>query len=252
MVRWFNRIVIFSCTLAIVALFSALVRSQAAPIVVGSAPDQTASPANRIAQLMMPNNVQPRYRVNDMWQLVYQAMPDLPRENQYINRDTGELDEDYTLIRRLIRYHVYVKNRPPLFRLDWKLTLADYLTVSDPNTGQTVSANEPIRYETYPGQDVLMGRGAEAATENAAPTLSVLDGDRAAIARLTPAQRDRLVEVLVMIFNPGYAASVEAQAATEAAQTPAIDPASPGNSGRELPRAPQAGDANLLIPGSLR
>lgn len=253
MFRWLNRILIFSCTMAIAALFSALVRSQAAPaIVIGSALNQTDPQTDRIAQLMMPNRLQTRYRINDMWQLVYQAMPDLPLENQYISRETGEIDDDYTLIRRLIRYHVYVKNRPPLFRLDWKLTLADYLTVSDPNTGQTISANEPIRYETYPGNDVLTVAAIGSGTENEAQAVSVLEGDRAAIARLSPAQRDRLVEVLTMIFNPSYAASVEAHAANEAVPDSASDPASTPDGGRDLPRAPQAGDANLLIPGSSR
>lgn len=247
MLRWLNRILIFSCTMAIVTLFSALVQSQATPtIVTGSAVEPTQTQADRIAQLMVPNRLQTRYRINDMWQLVYQAMPDLPLENQYINRNTGEVDEDYTLIRRLIRYHVYVKNRPPLFRLDWKLTLADYLTVTDPNTGQTVSANERISSETYPGNDVLTIALSDV------PTLSVLDGDRAAIARLTPEQRDRLVEVLAMIFNPSYAASVEAHAANEVTPDPTSNPASMPDSGRDLPRAPQAGDANLLIPGSSR
>ncbi len=253
MSRWLNRVITFTCTMAIVALLSALVRSNAAPtIVTSSAIDRTQPQAERIAQLMLPNRLQTRYRINDMWQLVYQAMPDLPLENQYTNTETGEIDDDYTLMRRLIRYHVYVKNRPPLFRLDWKLTLADYLTVTDPNTGQTVSANERISDATYPGNNVLTGSSASSGTGDASQPLSVLDGDRAAIARLTPEQRDRLVDVLAMIFNPAYADAVEAHAATEAAQDRVANPASNPNSGRDLPRAPQAGDANLLIPGSSR
>lgn len=252
MSRWLNRVITFTCTMAIVALLSALMRSNAAPTIApDSAVNLNQPQADRIAQLMMPNRLQMRYRTNDMWQLVYEAMPDLPLENHYTNINTGEIDDDYTLMRRLIRYHVYVQNRPPLFRLDWKLTLADYLTVSDPNTGQTVSANERINYSTYPGNDVLTGSPVDSGGDASQP-LSVLDGDRGAIASLTPEQRDRLVDVLTLIFNPTYADAVAAHAATEAAQNRAADPALSPNSGRDLPRAPQAGDANLLIPGSSR
>jgi hypothetical protein len=252
MSRWLNRVITFTCTMAIVALLSALVRSHAAPtIATDSAVNWNSSQLDRIAQLMVPNRLQTRYRTNDMWQLVYQAMPDLPLENQYINIETGAIDDDYTLMRRLIRYHVYVKNRPPLFRLDWKLTLADYLTVRDPNTGQTVSANERINPTTYPGNNVLTVASANPSAGEISQPMSALDGDRAAIARLTPEQRDRLVDILTMIFNPTYADAVAAHAAIEAAQDRTADPVS-NPAERDLPRAPQAGDANLLIPGSSR
>jgi len=180
------------------------------------------------AQLMLPNRVENRYRTNDMWQAVYAVMPELPLENNYKNTDTGEEpDEDYTLIRRLIRYHIYNQNRPPLFRLDWKLTLADYL-----------GANEQINLDTYPGANVLEPHP--------------LDGDRAAIASLSPQQRDRLVEVLVSLFNPNYVQLVEDQASIEA-QTPAIANTQPGSEtprNSDLPTQPQPGDAQLLIPSN--
>jgi len=233
MSRWLNRIITFTCTMAIVALLSALAHGYAA---TESGPPNAAPIGDRVAQLYMPNRIQTRYRINDMWQLVYLEMPELPLENQYANLDTGEdADEDYTLIRRLIRYHIYVQNRPPLFRLDWKLTLADYLTVTDPNTGQPVPANERITYATYPGANVLDPHP--------------LEGDRAAIASLSREQRDRLVDVLTTLFNPTYPAAVEAQAEFEAAaDAPDVD--RPDSGGRDLPRQPQPGDADLLIPGS--
>ncbi|OKH28098.1 hypothetical protein [Chroogloeocystis siderophila] len=115
-------------------------------------------------------------RISDAWQQVYQQLPDLPLENQYINRQTGKLDPENTLVRRLISYHTFVKGRPPNYRLDWKLTLADYL-----------GANEWIREASYPGHDTLRQ--------------NPLEGDRAAIQRLNRDQRNALVQALVNVFS---------------------------------------------------
>lgn len=123
-------------------------------------------PAN--AQLSNPNDVS---------QQVYQRLPDFPRENQYVNKETGKVAVDNTLVSRLIRYHLYVKSRTPRYRLDWKLTLADYL-----------GANEYLVETRYPGYDTLKQ--------------SPFDGDRAAIRHLNRTQREALVDVLVSIFNP--------------------------------------------------
>jgi hypothetical protein len=119
-----------------------------------------------------------RISPSDVWQGVYHKLPDLPKENQYTSKDTGKVAENNTLASRLISYHIYVKGRSPIYRFDWKLTLADYL-----------GANE-VTYETsYPGYDSLK--------QNPLP------GDRAAIAKLTRKQRNDLVQVLVDIFNSG-------------------------------------------------
>jgi hypothetical protein len=126
-------------------------------------------------------SIQPAYaqRItpSDVWQLVYQQLPDLPRENKYISKENGKVAENNTLVNRLIRYHIYIKGRAPNYRLDWKLTLADYL-----------GANEIMYDTTYPGNDSLR--------ENP------IEGDRKAISSLTRSQRDALVQVLVNIFNP--------------------------------------------------
>ncbi|WP_413174846.1 hypothetical protein [Anabaena azotica] len=132
----------------------------------GSANFSTISPA--VAQRISPS---------DVWQLVYTQLPDMPKENQYKNKDTGKIAENNTLASRLIRYHIYVKGRSPIYRLDWKLTLADYL-----------DANETIYEASYPGNDSLKQ--------------NPLEGDRIAIAKLTRKQRNSLVQVLVNIFNP--------------------------------------------------
>ncbi|WP_414530664.1 hypothetical protein [Nodularia chucula] len=120
------------------------------------------------AQRISPGNV---------WQQVYQQLPDLPQENQYISSSTGKIAADNTLVSRLITYHIYRKGRAPNYRLDWKLTLADYL-----------DANEIMYHNSYPGHDTLRQ--------------NPLDGDRTVIANLTREQRNALVQVLTDIFNP--------------------------------------------------
>ncbi|MBD2663456.1 hypothetical protein B6N60_03347 [Richelia sinica FACHB-800] len=133
---------------------------------VGGIATSSISPA--IAQRISPS---------DIWQQVYAELPDLPKENQYISKENGQRAENNTLMSRLIRYHIYVKGRSPIYRLDWKLTLADYL-----------DANETMYEATYPGNDSLKQ--------------NPIEGDRATIGKLTRRQRDSLVQVLVNIFNP--------------------------------------------------
>lgn len=107
---------------------------------------------------------------------VYQQMPELPLENQYISEDTGEVATTNTLMFRFISYHTVTKFRPPNYRLDWKLTLADYLGV-----------NERISPSAYPGSSTLK--------------TNPLPGDIAVIQRLNRQQRDRLVNLLVSIYT---------------------------------------------------
>jgi hypothetical protein len=118
-----------------------------------------------------------RISPSDVWRQVYQQLPDFPKENRYISKETGKVAENNTLASRLIRYHIYVKERSPIYRLDWKLTLADYL-----------GANEIMYDAPYPGNDILRQ--------------NPIDSDRAAISRLNRRQRDALVQTLVNIFNP--------------------------------------------------
>ncbi|MEH2461434.1 hypothetical protein [Nostoc sp.] len=151
-----------------------------------------------------------RITPSDVWQLVYQQLPDLPRENKYISKENGKVAENNTLVSRLIRYHIYTKGRAAIYRLDWKLTLADYL-----------GANE-IMYDTsYPGNDSLR--------ENP------IEGDRKAITHLTRSQRNALVQVLVNIFNP------------PSQKTPSPSPnTTPSPATSTPPQPPQRGGAELL------
>lgn len=160
-------------------------------------------------------SIQPAYaqRItpSDVWQLVYQQLPDLPRENKYISKENGKVAETNTLVNRLIRYHVYTKGRAPIYRLDWKLTLADYL-----------GANEIMYDNTYPGNDSLQK--------------NPIDGDKAVIARLTRSQRDALVQVLVNIFNPTSQNTLSPSPDTIATPSKSTTPQSPQRGGAELLR----------------
>lgn len=108
---------------------------------------------------------------------VYEQMPDLPKANTYIVKETGAVNSDNTLVSRIVRYHLYVKARSTMFRLDWKLTLADYLNV-----------NEKINQINYPGYNTL--------------TQNPLADDQKFMDGLTLSQRQKLVDILVGIYNP--------------------------------------------------
>lgn len=149
---------------------------------------------------------------------VYQRLPDFPLENHYLNQETGEVDSDHTLIRRLMRYHLYVKSRPPNFRLDWKLSLADYL-----------GANERIEPSQYPGKTTL--------TENP------FEGDSTVISSLNRQQREQLIDTFISIFNPNGANS---SPTTPKPSTTSPNPSPAPRNNR--PSLPQPGAADLLMP----
>ncbi|MDJ1185890.1 hypothetical protein [Roseofilum casamattae] len=129
-------------------------------------------PINLISK---PAIAQSRLRPRDIWRLVYQQVPDIPLENHYISKLDGEPRPDNTLVLRIIRYHMFVKTRTPQYRLDWKLTLADYM-----------GANELMYERVYPSGEVLV--------ENP------LEGDRQAVRNMTRSQRNALVDALVNAY----------------------------------------------------
>jgi hypothetical protein len=149
-----------------------------------------------------------------VWQQVYVKLPNLPLENQYISRETGKVAEKNTLVARLIRYHVFLKGRSPLSRLDWKLTIADYL-----------GANEFQEESVYPSYDTLK--------------TNPLKGDRAAIGRLSRTQRDRLIAVLLESFSNGSETNIP---------KPTVSPSPSVPNPRPSVTLPQPGDAQLLKP----
>ncbi|MDY6783144.1 MAG: hypothetical protein SW833_11470 [Cyanobacteriota bacterium] len=170
----------------------------------GIVPGKMEQPA--IAQFIQPEDVAPR---------LYQLLPDLPQRNQYISVETGEIAPDNSLATRLIRYHLYVKNRPFLYRFDWKITLADYLGI-----------NDPMPANAYPGATTLQENPVEA--------------DIAAIRSLNRKQREELVDALVSIFNPEAASQPDSSTSQPSPQ--------PTNSTPGLFRLPSPGDADLLRP----
>jgi hypothetical protein len=158
------------------------------------------------------------FRSQDAWRQVYERLPNLPLENQYVSKETGAVASENTLVSRLIRYHIYVKSRPPNFRFDWKLTLADYL-----------GAHEYLVESAYPGATTLR--------ENP------MESDRAVIEKLTRAERDALVDALISVFTPNTINETPASAPTTSPKPPATttNPAT-------TPSLPQPGDARLLMP----
>jgi hypothetical protein len=111
-------------------------------------------------------------RTAEIAQKIHTELPEIPIENQYFSRKLNKIDPNNTLINRVLRYHSYVKGRPVQVRLDWKLTLADYL-----------DANDIMDSATYPSQDVL--------------TVNPMEGDRAAMNKLPRETRNRLIDRLI-------------------------------------------------------
>jgi hypothetical protein len=144
--------------------------------------------------------------------MVYEKIQDLPSENQYISKKTNEQAEDNTLMSRLVRYHVYNKNRFPNYRLDWQLTFADYLGV-----------NEVISSDDYPGTTSLK--------------TNPLESDLAIISKLSRTQRNRIIDTLLGIYNPQAVSKPEQR---EEVTPPPSTPANPN------PKLPKPGDADLL------
>jgi len=169
----------------------------------------------------------PMVNVADTARVLYERLPFMPLENHYVNQN-GDPASESSLITRMLLYHTGVQQRQPLFRLDWKLTLADYL-----------DANETIVIDTYPNASIL--------EENP------LEGDQAAIRQLTRDQRNLFVDTVVILLNP--LAAREAAQPAESTTPVNPDPVSPPPSVRPgtgstvpLPQEPQPGDAQLLLP----
>lgn len=179
------------------------------PIGVSCITDECLTHPSVLAQSLSPE------RVSEM---LYQKNSSFPLENNYKSAETGEIATENTLITRIVRYHQYVKARPTRFRLDWKLTLADYL-----------GKNEVIIENNYPGYKTL--------------DTSPLPQDRQVIKDLTMEQRDTLVNTLVSIYNPASQSSDESESKPQ--PTMENKPDSPQKAPIQLP---QKGGAELLLP----
>lgn len=171
--------------------------------------------------VMMPGAIAQPFRPADAWPEVYERLPDLPREDHYISRSASEPNPSENLVSRMIRYHVYVKSRPIQYRLDWKLTIADYL-----------GAHQWITADLYPGASSLRS--------------NPLDGDTAVISSMSRAQRDQLVQALVDVFNNSSSNSAESTPAAPQ-PSPESNPQPPAQLPSQPPAQPQPGDAQLLL-----
>ncbi len=147
--------------------------------------------------------------------IIYQRLTYLPQENQYVAQETGQIAADNTLVTRLIRYHQDLKKRPTRFRLDWKLTLADYLGV-----------NELMNLERYPGYSTLSS--------------NPMENDVKAIRTLNRRQREELVDLLVSLYQPKKESSATPTTPSEPESSPESTPSKPTLS--------KPGDAQLLMP----
>lgn len=166
-----------------------------------------------IGHLTQAQSIRPEYVAN----IVYQRLPEIPKENYYIRRANKEVDPDNTLVSRLIRYNQDVQKRPGRYRFDWKLALADYLGV-----------NEPIKEERYPGNSTL--------------TVNPYKKDLEVIRSLNRRQRNELVNIIASVYNP--------QATKPEAVQPSSQP-TPQPSPATTPQKPnfsQPGDSQLLKP----
>ncbi|MEO1147325.1 MAG: hypothetical protein AAFY26_17220 [Cyanobacteria bacterium J06638_22] len=228
--QWFATI---ACTALLVLLSNLLSHPVPRLLSSQSAPGSTASIQTSIqpqlephpivatfsSLLVAPANAQ-AVNVRDLAPLLYEALPYIPLENDYQDLE-GDPAPQSTLLSRFVRYHTFTQQRSPLFRLDWKLTLADYL-------GQ----NETMFRDSYPNHNTL--------TENP------FERDIEAIRALTRAQREELVNTLVDLLNPRgsqpASATIEALPATPPSQQrPAAGTGSP------VPQEPRPGDAELLL-----
>ncbi len=149
-------------------------------------------------------------------EIIYEKLPYLPQENRYRSAETGEINPEHTLISRFIRYHKDFKRRSPQYRLDWKVTLADYLGV-----------NQSPRESNYPGSTL---------------DTNPLAQDIEVIRQLSRRQRQQLVDLLVEIYNPQPQATTNQAVPNETEET-----SSPGST-PSTPSLSQPGDAQLLAP----
>ena len=161
-------------------------------------------------------------RAEGIAEIVYQRFPDIPKNNEYLRQDTGQVDADNTLVSRLVRYHQDIKKRATRFRLDWKLTLADYLGV-----------NEPIKPDHYPGQSSLK--------------TNPMESDVKAIRSLNRRQREELVEVLVSTYKIDQKETQSPNSNSNPSSQP-VPQSSPEPEKPSSPSISKPGDAQLLMP----
>jgi hypothetical protein len=187
--------------------------------------------------LFAPPSVAQLASPTDAAQFVYKRVPTLAIENQYIRSENNKQAVESTLVSRMVQYHSSTKGRSPNYRLDWKITLADYLGL-----------NEVIQPETYPGYAFLKK--------------NPLESDRAVIQKLNASQRNALVQALVDAYGgsrateaikPSTPSVPQAKSKPAPAYRPTLNPLPAPGSANSLktspvgsPSSPSGGDAQFL------
>ncbi len=141
---------------------------------------------------------------------VYQSLTYLPKSNDFKRSDTGEVNSESTLVSRFIRYHQDIKKRATEFRLDWQLTMADYL-----------GYNEPVKPDRYPGYSTLQ--------------INPIEADLKDIRSLNRVQRQAFIDLIADLYKVP-----EQQKPATPSVNPSVSPSKPTLS--------QPGDARLLLP----
>ncbi len=146
---------------------------------------------------------------------VYAKMPQLPRGSDYTPTSDAVGQGESTLVQRMMQYHMQLAGRPATSRMDWRLTLADYLDI-----------NEPMLAQRYPGATSL--------------DPSPYNDDKAAIQSLSRRERYDLVDALVASLGgdptPGILYIPDLSEPGSVAPPPAVQDI----------RLPQPGGADLL------
>ncbi|GAB4216134.1 MAG: hypothetical protein OHK0012_17780 [Synechococcales cyanobacterium] len=158
-------------------------------------------------------------RVEGASQSVYAALPQLPKEDGYV-ASSGEGTGYSTLMHRMMVYHIQTRGRSPFRRFDWKLTLADYLDL-----------NEVMLAQSYPGVTIF--------------TSNPYDGDRQVIQGLSRAERNALLNALLI----GFGATTEPDQWLAPSARPTAPAADPTPSAATTPQPliiPATGGADLL------
>lgn len=113
-------------------------------------------------------------RIQQAMDVIYAELPEFPLENIYVS-GKGPQPQN-TLVRRILAYHIHTQGRSRLSRLDWKLTLADYLDL-----------NEPMFAGVYPSANVL--------------TVNPHSRDRQVVQALSRQERDALLAAIYKAFD---------------------------------------------------
>ncbi len=143
-------------------------------------------------------------------------------DNQYVDRQTKKIRPESTALARLIEYHVYGRGRSPLYRLDWKLTLADYL-----------GAFELMDDDSYPGANQFV--------RNPVTT------DRLQVRSWSRSQREQVVNTLTALYNPNSLKPAAPLVFPNPNPAPPRPEPSPPKEPLNRP-LPQTGDADRLKP----